>query len=74
MAGKNRIEIHRSKKNKEFFLTFKSANNRKVMTSGETYKTRQGVMNELRVVKKIIKNPLVVDKTEAAKKTTKKKS
>ena len=44
------------------------------MTSGETYKTRQGVMNELRVVKKIIKNPLVVDKTEEVKKTTKKKS
>jgi len=64
MAGKNRIEIGRAK-NKEFFLTLKSGNNKKVMTSGETYKSVQGVEKALRAVKKIIRNPVVIDKTKS---------
>ncbi|MDO8590052.1 MAG: DUF1508 domain-containing protein [bacterium] len=64
MASKNRIEIGRAK-NREFFLTFKSGNNKKVMTSGETYKSKQGVEKALKSIKKIIKNPVVVDKTKA---------
>jgi len=67
MAGKNKIEINKAK-NKEYFLTIKSANNKKVMTSGETYKSIQGVKKELGAVKKIIKNPTVVDKTKHNKK------
>jgi uncharacterized protein YegP (UPF0339 family) len=63
MAGKNKIEINKAK-NKQFFLTIKSANNKKVMTSGETYKTRQGVMNAVKATKKIIKSAQVIDKTK----------
>lgn len=63
MAGKNRIEINEAK-NGELFLTVKSANNKKVMTSGETYKTRQGIQNAVVAAKKIIRNPLVIDNTK----------
>ena len=62
MAGKNRIEINKAS-NKQLFLTVKSANNKKVMTSGETYKTRQGVENAVSALKKIVRNPVVIDKT-----------
>ncbi len=62
MAGKNKIEINKAK-NDEYFLTVKSANNKKVMTSGETYKSVQGVKRAVEAVKKIVKNAEVVDKT-----------
>ena len=64
MAGKNRIEISKAK-NGEFFLTLKAGNNKKVMTSGETYKSVQSVEKALKAVKKIIKNPIIVNKTKA---------
>lgn len=64
MASKNRIEIGKAK-NGEFFLTLKAGNNKKVMTSGETYKSVQGVEKALKAAKKIIKNPVVVNKTKA---------
>lgn len=70
MAGKNKIEINKAK-NDEYFLTVKSANNKKVMTSGETYKSVQGVKKAVEAVKKIVKNAEVVDKT--AKKAAPKK-
>ena len=63
MAGKPRIEINKAT-NKQFFLTLKSGNNKKVMTSGETYKTKQGVENAVEAAKKIIKGAVVVDKTK----------
>ena len=69
MAGKNRIEVNQSK-NKEFFLTVKSANNKKVLTSGETYKTRQGIETAIKAAKKIVKNAEVVDKTKPQKPKT----
>ena len=67
MPGKPKIEINKAK-NKEFFLTLKSANNKKVMTSGETYKTRQGVENAVKAAKKIVKNAKVIDNTIKASK------
>lgn len=63
MAGTNKIEINKAKNN-QFFLTIKSANNKKIMTSGETYKTRQGVANAVKATQKIVKNAEVVDKTK----------
>ena len=66
MAGKNRIEINRAK-NKQLFLTIKSANNKKILHS-ETYKSRQGVETALKAAKKIIKNPKIVDNTRGKKK------
>ncbi len=67
MAGKNKIEVNKAK-NREFYLTIKSGNNKKVMTSGETYKTRQGVQNALKATKRIIKNAVVIDNTKQARK------
>lgn len=67
MTQKNRIEINQAK-NKEFFLTLKSGNNKKVATSGETYKTKSGVDNAVKAIKKIIKNPVIVDNTTPKKK------
>ena len=63
MPSKPRIEIHEAK-NKEFFLTLKSANNKKVMTSGETYKTLQGVKNAAATAKALVKGSVVVNKTK----------
>lgn len=65
MAGKNRIEINKSK-NKEIFVSVKSANNRKIVTS-ETYKNITGAKNAVNALKKIIKNPVVVDNTKKKK-------
>ncbi len=67
MAGKNKIEINKAK-NGELFLTFKGANNKKLATSGETYKTKAGVNNAVKAISKIIKNPVIVDNTIVKKK------
>ena len=63
MPRKPKNEINQAR-NKEYFLTLKSANNKKVMTSGETYKTQQGVKNAVKAVKKIVKNAKVIDTTK----------
>ena len=62
MAGKNRIELNKST-NKQYFLSVKGINNRKIVHS-ETYKTHQGAENALDFLKKLIKNPVVVDNTK----------
>lgn len=67
MAGKNRIVV-KPAKNKQVVVSLTSANNKKVMTS-ETYKTRASAFNAVRAIKKIVKNPIVVDKTNPKKKT-----
>lgn len=66
MSSKPKIELNQAT-NKEFFVTIKSANNRKIMTSGETYKTRQGVDNEIKAVKKVLKSAEIVDNTKKKK-------
>ena len=63
MIRKPKIEINKAK-NKEFFLTLKASNNKKVMTSGETYKTLQGVKNAIKATKKIIKGAIIIDNTK----------
>lgn len=62
MAGKNRIVI-KPAKNKQVFVSLTSANNKKVMTS-ETYKSRAAANNAVKAIKKIVKNPVVVDMTQ----------
>ncbi len=66
MVNKPKIEINRAKNN-EYFLTLKAANNKKVLTSGETYKTKQGVNNAVKAAKKIVRGAEVVDKTQNKK-------
>lgn len=60
MTGKPRIEIHQAK-NKEYFLNIKAANNKKVLTSGETYKTLVGVENAAKSAKKIITGGVIIN-------------
>lgn len=62
MAGKNRIEINKSS-NKQLFVSVKSSNNKKIVTS-ETYKTMAGAQNAVKALKKIVKNPVVIDNTK----------
>lgn len=61
MAGKNRIVIKNST-NKQKYVLVKSSNN-KTIAQTETYKTSQGVNNAIEALKKIIKNPQVIDET-----------
>ncbi|MCE9643569.1 MAG: YegP family protein [Candidatus Andersenbacteria bacterium] len=68
MTRKPKIEKNQAK-NGEFYLTIKSANNRKVMTSGETYKNRQSLDTALKAAKRIIKGAEVVDNTKKKKAT-----
>lgn len=63
MAGKPRIEKNVAR-NKEYYLTLKSSNNKKVLTSGETYKTRQGLESAVKATQKIVKGAIVIDKTK----------
>jgi uncharacterized protein YegP (UPF0339 family) len=67
MLKKPKIEINKAK-NDEFFLTLKAANGKKVLTSGETYKTKQGVNNAVKAAKKIVKGAEVVDNTKTKRK------
>ncbi len=62
MAGKNRIEIRESK-DKQKFISVKSANNKPIVTS-ETYKSNQAVNAAVKNLKKIIKNSEVIDRTK----------
>ena len=67
MAGKPRIEKNIAKNN-QYFLTLKSSNNKTVLTSGETYKTKQGLENAVKAAKSIVKGAVVVDNTQKKKK------
>lgn len=62
MAGKNRIVIKLAK-NREKFALVKSSNN-KTIAATETYKTNQGVQNAAKALKKVLKNAVIVDKTQ----------
>ena len=70
MAGKNRIVIKKSA-NKQKYAVVKSPNN-KTIAHTETYKSQQGVDNAVKVLKKIIKNAVVVDTTKLKSKSKKK--
>lgn len=63
MGRKPRIEINRAT-NKEYFLTVKGSNNRKIVTSGETYQRRAGVEHAVELLKKIMPTAKVEDKTK----------
>lgn len=58
----NRIIIKQAK-NKEKYLVVKSANNKTIVNT-ETYKTSQGVNNAAKVLKRVVKNAVIVDKTK----------
>lgn len=62
MPGNNRIVIKEAK-NKEKYLVVKSSNNKTIVNS-ETYKTTQGVNHAANVLKRVIKNAVIVDKTK----------
>lgn len=69
MKGKNtpkaRVEIHTNKKG-EKFMNIKSANNKKVATSGEGYKSTKSIDKAIKVIKKAVKNK-PIDKTKKKK-------
>lgn len=71
MANKNRIVIKNSS-NKQKYAVVKSPNN-KTIAHTETYKSQQGVDNAVKVLKKVIKNAVVVDTTKPKAKATAKK-
>ncbi|MFA5163267.1 MAG: DUF1508 domain-containing protein [Patescibacteria group bacterium] len=62
MAGKNKIVI-KSSQNKQKYAIVKSANNKTIAVT-ETYKTKQGVNNAAKALKKIIKDAVVIDETK----------
>ncbi len=70
MPNKNKIVIKKSVNNQKYAVV-KSPNN-KTIAHTETYKSQQGVDNAVKVLKKVIKNAVVVDTTKTKVKAKKK--
>ena len=63
MKNKPRIEIKKSKKKKEVFVSIKAGNNKKIANS-ETYKNKSAAKKAINVIKKAVKRG-AVDKTKS---------
>lgn len=53
----------KTSKDNQVFVSVKAANNKNIVTS-ETYKTKRGAEHAAELIKKIIKDAVIVDKTK----------
>ena len=66
MASTPKIQINKSA-NKQFFVKVTASNN-KTLVHSETFKTKQGALNNVEALKKMIPTARIVDNTKPPEK------